>query len=69
MGLPGWLSGKAATCYAEEAGDPTGSISWRRAWQPTLVFVPWRIPWTRNLAGCSPQGRTGSHRVAHGRSN
>ena len=27
MGLPGWLSGKASTCYAEEAGDPTGSIS------------------------------------------
>ena len=27
MGLPGWLSGKESTCYAEEAGDPTGSIS------------------------------------------
>ena len=23
-----------------------GKIPWRRAWQPTLVFLPGKIPWT-----------------------
>ena len=23
-----------------------GKIPWRRAWQPTPVFLPWRISWT-----------------------
>ena len=23
-----------------------GKIPWRRAWKPTPVFFPWRIPWT-----------------------
>ena len=27
--------------------DPwVGKIPWRRTWQPTPVFLPWRIPWT-----------------------
>ena len=31
-------------------------IPWRRAWQPTLVFLPGKFRGQRNLAGYSPQG-------------
>ena len=33
-----------------------GKISWRRAWQPTPVFLPGKACGQRNLVGCSPQG-------------
>ena len=33
-------------------------ILWRRAWQPTPVFVPGECHGQRSLAGCSPGGRT-----------
>ena len=37
--------------------DPwVGKIPWRRAWQPTLVFLPRESHGQRNLAGYSPQG-------------
>ena len=29
-------------------------ISWRRAWQPTLVFLSGESQGKRSLAGCSP---------------
>ena len=32
-------------------------IPWRRAWQPTLLFLPEESHELRNLAGCSPEGR------------
>ena len=36
--------------------DPwVGKMPWRRAWQPTPVFLPGESPWARSLAGCSPQ--------------
>ena len=48
----------------EESGlDPClGKIPWRRAWQPTPVFLPGESNEQRNLAGYSPAG---SHRVRH----
>ena len=37
--------------------DPwVGKIPWRRAWQPTPVFLPGKFHGQRNLAGCSPWG-------------
>ena len=37
--------------------DPwVGKIPWRRAWQPTLVFLPGEAHGQRSLAGCSPWG-------------
>ena len=33
-----------------------GKIPWRRAWQPTLVFLPEESHAQRSLAGDSPQG-------------
>ena len=33
-----------------------GKIPWRRAWQPTLVFLPGESHGQRSLVGCSPLG-------------
>ena len=38
--------------------DPwVGKIPWRRAWQPTPVFLPGESHGQRSLVGYSPQGR------------
>ena len=45
-GLPWWLSSKESTCNTRDTGvrgglDPwVGATLWRRAWQPTPVFLP-----------------------------
>ena len=31
-------------------------IPWRREWQPTPVFLPWEIPWTKELGGPKSKG-------------
>ena len=33
-----------------------GKIPWRRAWQPTPVFLPGEFHGQRRLVGYSPQG-------------
>ena len=33
-----------------------GKIPWRRAWQPTPVFLPGEVHGQRNLGGYSPWG-------------
>ena len=33
-------------------------IPWRRAWQPTAVFLPGECHGQRSLMGCSPWGHT-----------
>ena len=33
-----------------------GKISWRRAWQPTPVFLPWESPWTEEPGGLQSMG-------------
>ena len=40
-----------------------GKIPWRRAWQPTPVFLPGESHGQRSLAGCSPWGRKESDRT------
>ena len=58
-GLPRWLS-KESAC---NAGRPcrfyprVGKIPWRRAWQPTPVFLPGEFHGQRSLAGYGPWGR------------
>ena len=37
-----------------------GKILWRRAWQPTLIFLPEESHGQKSLAGCSPWGHTES---------
>ena len=44
--------------------DPwVGKIPWRRAWQPTSVFLPGESHGQRSLAGYSPRGRTESDTI------
>ena len=43
--------------------DPwVGKIPWRRAWQPTQVFLPGETPWTEEPGGLQS---IGSQRVRH----
>ena len=60
-GFPGGASGKEPACQCRRQKrhgfDPwVGKIPWRRAWQPTPVFLPGESHGQRSLAGYSPQG-------------
>ena len=51
-GFPGGTSGKEPVCRRRRRKrhrfDPwVGKSPWRRAWQPTPVFLAWRIPWAK----------------------
>ena len=35
-----------------------GKMPWKRAWKPIPIIVPWRILWTEEPGGLSPQGHT-----------
>ena len=61
LGFPGGTSGKEPTCQCRRCKrhgfDPwVGKIPWRRAWQPTPVFLPGESHEQRNLRGYSPWG-------------
>ena len=58
MGFPGSASGKESACQCRRHGfNPlVRKILWRRAWQPTLVFVPGESHGQKSLAGYSPWG-------------
>ena len=47
MGFPGGASGKESACQCRRLGfNPWfRKIPWRRAWQPTPVFLPGELPW------------------------
>ena len=57
-GLPSWLSGKESVCNAGDlASIPwVRKIPWRRAWQPTPVFLPWESPWTEEPSSLQSMG-------------
>ena len=57
LGFPGSSTGKEPSCSTEDPGLIPGSgrlIPWRRAWQPTTVFLPGESHEQRSLARCSP---------------
>ena len=61
LGLPVGSSVKESTYLCRRRKRPrfspwVGKIPWRRAWQPTPVFLPWRMHGQRSLAGYSPLG-------------
>ena len=64
MGLPWWLSGLEFACQCSICGfDPwVENIPWKRAWQPTPVFLLWRVPWTEEPGGLQS---VGLQRVRH----
>ena len=60
-GFPGGASGKepACQCRRHKRGgfDPwVGKIPWRKAWQPTPVFLPRESHRQRSLEGYCPWG-------------
>ena len=64
-GVPGGTGSNEPTCHCRRSKrhgfDPwVRKIPWRRAWQPTPVFLPGESHGQRSLAGCSPWGRTES---------
>ena len=61
LGFPGGASGKEPSCqwkrHRRHGFDPwVGTIPWRRAWQPTPVFLSGESHGRRILAGYSPRG-------------
>ena len=59
--FPGGFPGKKSACNAGAAGryrfSPcVGKIPWRRAWQPTPVFLPGQSHRQRSLVDYSPWG-------------
>ena len=62
LGFPGSTSGKGPACQCRRSKryefDPwVGKVPWRRAWQPTPVFLPGESHGQRSLVGYSPWGR------------
>ena len=58
LGFPGGTSGKEPACQCRRHKRPrfhpwVRRIPWRRAWQPTLVFLPEESQGQRSLAGYS----------------
>ena len=58
-GLPPWLSNKecASECRRCRFNPRVWKISWRRAWQPTPVFLHGEFHGQKSLVGYSPWGR------------
>ena len=61
MGFPGGASGKEPGCQCRRHKRPGfnpwgGKMPWRRAWQPTSVFLPGESIGQRSLEGYGPQG-------------
>ena len=61
MGFPGGTSGKEPACQCKRRKrrryNPwVGKIPWRRAWQPTPVYLPGGVYGQRSLEGYSPWG-------------
>ena len=66
-GFPGSTSSKEPACqcrrHKRHGFDPrVRKIPWRRAWQPTPVFLPGEFPWTEEPSGLQS---IGLHRVGH----
>ena len=67
-GFPGGTSGKEPSCqcrrHVRYGFNPwVRKIPWRRAWQPTPVFLPGQSHGQRNLAGYSPWGHKESDTI------
>ena len=61
MGFPGGTSGKEPACHCRRL-KRHGKVPWRRAWQPTPVFLPGESPWTEEPGELQSMG---SQRAGH----
>ena len=71
VGFPGGTSGKEPTCRCRRhkrcgLNPRVRKIPWRRAWQPTTVFLPGEYPGTEEPHGLQSMGL---QRVRHSWSN
>ena len=55
-GFPGGSDGKESSCNAGNLGSIPAKIPWRRAGQPTPVFLPRESPWTEEPGRLSSMG-------------
>ena len=70
LDFPGGTNGKepARQCRRHKRckfNSWVGEIPWRRAWQPTPVFLPREFHGERSLAGYSPWGHKESDTTEH----
>ena len=70
QGLPRCASSKEPACqcrrHKRQGFDPqVRKIPWRRAWQPTPVFLPGESHGQRSLVGYSPWGHKDPDNLAH----
>ena len=68
--FPGGACGKEPTCQCESCGRCSfvpwvGKTPWRRAWQPTPVFLPGVSPWTEVPGGLQSVGSQSRTRLKH----
>ena len=66
-GFPSGASGKEPACQCRRCkrcrfAPWVRKVSWRRAWQPTPLFLPGESPWTEEPGGLQSMG---SQRVRH----
>ena len=65
VGFPGGARGKELLPVEEREDTQSdlwvGKLPWRRAWQPTPVFLPGESHGPRSLVGYSPWSRKESH--------
>ena len=54
--FPGGSDGKESSCNAGNLGSIPAKIPWRRAGQPTPVFLPRESPWTEEPGRLSSMG-------------
>ena len=66
-GLPKWLRGKESASQCRRPGLDlwVGTISWRRKWQHTPVFLPEESHGQRSQAGYTPWGHKKSDTTEH----
>ena len=63
LGFPGGSDGKESTLKCRRPGfDPwVRKMPWRREWQPTPIFLAWKIPWTEEPGQIQSMGHKKSN--------
>ena len=64
MGFPGGSAVKNPPTMQETASIPGQKISWRRKWQPTLVFLPGKSHGQRSMASYTHGFQEVEHNLA-----
>ena len=67
MGFSGGSDGKESACNVGDLGavPGLGRFPWRRAWQPTPVFLPAESPWTKKPDGLQSMGSQSDRTERH----